>query len=294
VLIFTALGLRSVRFIGNLVLLGVLVAMENQGAEPGRREWGWRERLSHGVVAVLLLGMLWSICTDRFFNWQAELKRFGSGHLTSEMPVAASSFLEINDLGGNLLSTWSDADYLIWHNGSRVKVAEDGRTAPFPRALSSRLRAIFEGDPAALAAFEADYPVDGAVLAWHRLKLARVLSTRTDWKLVFIGPYATVWMRRESLAAQGDAGMESVSPERFLVLDPVTAYHEESWLAYPAFLHRRVLVFAAIGRHDLARSTALAWQAYDPSDPVLAGLAEPLGIVPPPRPGGRSSEGPSR
>lgn len=285
VMLFAVLSLRSIRFLGNLVLLGLFVAMENQAEKsPAQREPAtglrWPRRLAHHLAIVLLIGLLWAICTDRFYRWQAELKRFGPGLLTSEMPVAASDFIRINHLEGNFLSLWSDADYLIWHNWPAIKVAEDGRTAPFPRQLSALLREVHRGDPEQLAAFEASYPVDGAVVAWHQLDLLRALSERDDWRLTFIGPYASVWVRQQSLVAQGAAGLLRVSPERFLVTDADAAFREESWLSYPALLHRRLLVFAAIGRHDLARTTALAWQAHDPNDPALLELAEPLGITP--------------
>lgn len=291
-LLFAGLGLRSIRFLGNMVLLGIFVAMENRGggapeagpetnqaskpvgsgSSPPAPSWTWLDRVSHLTAAVLLIALLWGVCTDRFYHWQAELKRFGPGLLTSEMPVAASSFLEINSLGGNFLSLWSDADYLIWGNRPDIKVASDGRTAPFPRELTLSLRRIFEGDASELAAFESRYAVDGAVVAWHRRALLGTLAEEPSWKLVFIGPYATVWMKRASLVAQGDANMLAVDAKRFLVLDPDTAFAEESWLAYPALLHRRLLIFDAIGRTDLVRATAAAWKAYDPADPVLLEL----------------------
>jgi len=267
-----AVGLHSIRFVGPLVLAGVVFATQNW--RLGRKEslpWGSRQRLVGLVVVLALVGVLWATCTDRLFHWQGELKRFGFGMLTSEMPVAASRFLAAEGLGGNFLTLWSDGNYLIWHNAGRVKVAEDGRTAPFPVQLSERLRALYAGDQQALAQLDGRYEIDGAVVPWYCWKLHRLLSRTPQWRLLFVGPYASVWMKEPSAVSQCSAQRlaELAHLERFLIKDAQAAWDEEQWLSFAGALYRRASVFAAVGRTDLVAELMTTARRNEVEDPVL-------------------------
>jgi len=273
--LFVGLSLRSIRFVGPLVLLGVFVAMENRSSQSrAAAGWGWRDRAVHLVVSAVLVGMFWAICTDRLYHWQGELKRFGSGLLTSEMPTAASRFLRTEGLEGNFLTLWSDGDYLIWHNAGQIKVAEDGRTAPFPMHLSTRLRSLYGGDARALKQFETDYVVDGAVVPWYSSELHHLLSLTPGWRLLFIGPYSSVWMKEQSFVAQSSRQRlaELSRLERFLIVNEQTAFDEESWLSFAAALYRRARVFAAVGRIDLVAATRTTARRYGVENPELNAL----------------------
>ncbi|MBN1516229.1 hypothetical protein JXA32_06635 [Candidatus Sumerlaeota bacterium] len=278
-LFFCALSLRSLRFVAPMALISIFAAMENGwSAREFYRSRDRQMNLFAGFTVCALLILLWAVGSNRYYHWQKELRRFGGGVITSELPVSAARMLREAGIEGNFLNPWDDGDYLIWNCWPKIKVAEDGRTAPFPPPLSQALAAIFRGDAAALERFEAQYPIDGAVVPWSYAALMRILADREDWAMIHIGPYATVWMRTASLERQNLS--ERIIPpdelQRFLVLDPEQAASEEAWLTYSTYVYRRANVFYALRRFDLVRRSADDLLARNPQDALGLRLDDAL------------------
>lgn len=281
--LFAVFSLRSIRFLGPMVLTGLWAGMEYMSVARERCRASTRaQAAAYGLAALAMIGLFWAICTNRLYVWQRELKRFGSGWITSELPADCSDYLRANELSGHFLNDWSYGGFLIWHNGPAVLVAEDGRTAPFPPELSGRLAAAFEGDAEALTQLDATYRLDGAVVPWNSGRLLRLLAGQDDWALLFMGSHSSVWMKRDSLQAQGRThlalvppqrgGLEQASLRRFVVLDERTARDEEPWLNFATFLYRRAFVFFWIGRADLAREEMAALASAAPEHVLLERL----------------------
>jgi len=269
---FALLSLRSIRFIGPYALVGIYTAMFHINSAPNLPgiPW-WLPRFARVGAAAGFFFLTWSVCTDRFWHWQAELKRFGSGMITSELPVLSSEYLAKTQVEGNFLNDWSYGGFLTWHLFPRILTAEDGRTAPFPPELSQQISAIYRGDAEALRIFDQDYPLDGAVIPWNYGTVTGLLAADPGWALLFIGPHSTVWMKKASIAAQGKPHLELTEPSlrEFVVTEPQGVFDSEPWLTYSTFLCRRALVFIRIGRTDFAREIHETMKTANPSEPIL-------------------------
>lgn len=274
-LLAAVLSLRSFRFIGFMLLTGLFAGMENVGgaAIPPARGRRYDRAAALAVSPVLLL-LFWAICTDRLYDWQGELRRFGTGIITSELPVDCSRYLRETGLRGNFLNDWSYGGYLIWHNGPEIAVAEDGRTAPFPRELSDKISRVFRGDGAALARFEERYDPDGAVVPWDDTAFLRLLAARGDWACLFVGMHSSVWMRRDSLARQGKEDLVP-GPEEirgWLVADERAAFEDEPWLTFPTAMYRRALFLLHAGHRELGLEQMRLLESFAPGHPLLRRL----------------------
>ncbi|MBN1269896.1 MAG: hypothetical protein JXB04_09925 [Kiritimatiellae bacterium] len=274
---FAALSLRSFRFLGPMALTGVFVGMENfsDWTAPADRERHWNI-LASGLASVLLLALFRAICTDRLYHAQRELKRFGLGFITSELPVDCSRFIRENGLQGHFLNDWSYGGYLVWHNGPEVLVAEDGRTAPFPRSLSDQIRAAFQGDAAALERLDSIYALDGAVVPWEAPPLLNLLARQPDWACLFVGMHSSVWMKHSSLRAQEKAGLALARDQMgaLVLRDEQAVFEDEPWLTFATALYRRGSFLCAIGELDLAREQALAMEEHAADHVLLTRLRQ--------------------
>ena len=250
-IVFTAFTLRSYRFAGITALMGILIGMENLSERSNISE---PEKLKRFAVVFYTSAML-LFCgltsSNLLYHWQMELKRLGSGVITSEFPSDCSEYLKTNSIRGNFLNSWSAGGYLIWHNWPDILVAADGRTAPFSRELLDHLSRIAIGSSSALEKMEKEYHIDGAVVPWQYARMLRLLSTRSDWQLLFIGDNSTVWMKKKSVHEQHKEHLIPENLERFIVKDVNTAFKNESWLSFPAYVYRKALFFKCIGRQDL-------------------------------------------
>jgi hypothetical protein len=272
---FAMLSLRSIRFVGPMVLVGMFVGMENTcSAHRVFRNVRAVERATTALAAVFLIFLFWATCFDRLYLWQAERKRFGFGVMTSEFPVDCSRFIQKQGLRGNFLNSWSTGGYLIWHNWPAIRIAEDGRTSPFPPVLSNQLRAVAAGDSRVLKCMEQAYPIDGAVVPWQYVRMSRLLSARHDWEPLFVGAHSAVWMKEASLAEQEKEHL-ALSVEKlrgFVVRDVETAFADEPWLSFPDFVYRRTLFFFTIGELDLAREQMDVLKSFAPDHNLLEEL----------------------
>jgi hypothetical protein len=272
---FALLSLRSIRFVGPMVLVGMFVGMENMySARRVFRNVRGIERATTALAAIFLIFLFWAICFDRLYLWQAERKRFGFGVMTSEFPVDCSRFIQKRGLRGNFLNSWSTGGYLIWHNWPAIRIAEDGRTSPFPPELSNRMRAVAAGDSGALKRMERTYHIDGAIVPWQYVRMSCLLSARHEWKPLFVGAHSAVWMKEASMVEQGKEhlALNTEKLKSFVVRDVETAFADEPWLSFPDFIYRRTLFFFTIGELDLAREQMDVLKAFVPDHDLLEEL----------------------
>jgi hypothetical protein len=264
---FMVLSLRSFRFIGPMALVCVFIGMENMASVQFSKPLNRLFNFWIGVVtALLLLGFFRVLSSDRFYHWQRELKRFGTGMLTSEMPVDACAFIRENNIQGNFLNEWTYGGYLIWQNYPAIRVAEDGRTAPFPPALSQEIRSIFEGNGAALDRFDQQYSLNGAVVPWYAGQLQQLLGGRPDWLPIFVGAHSSVWLKRPDIEGVKPTDILVTDPATFakwIIVDPQQAFNDEPWLTFPTAVYRRGLFFIRAGFKAEARLQMNVLKAHD-------------------------------
>jgi len=273
------LCLRGYRHVGSFALLAVALPFL---AAPERPETGnpGLHTLLLTAVAAALLGFFFFVCSNRLYYCQHELKRFGTGVITSELPVDCSDFAAAHGLRGRFLNDWQYGGYLVWRLWPQIRVAEDGRTAPFPAALHQQLDAVFAGDAAALKSVQLRYRPAGAFVPWINGSLIAHLSRDPDWHCVFIGSHSTLWLTSEAVVR---FGMQSLcirqeNAQRFVIRDPCQARAEDPWLTYPTALFRRGFVLLCMGHVTAAREELLRLREVAPSSPLTRRLEDLLGV----------------
>lgn len=254
---FALLSLYSMRFLGIFVVMAIFTMMEHGSHIKTSPALKARLDLLSSAAAIMgILCIAWSLAFGFFYTIQGELKLFGSGLLTSEFPVRSSEFLREHNIRGRFLNAWSHGGYLIWHNRPEIEIAHDGRTAPFPPELLSRLQAVINGNAEEFEDFAIKYKPDGAIVPWQYTKLAQLLAASEDWSLLYLGPNASVWMNTTSLVSQDKQGLilKPGEIDKFVLRDNRTAHEQEPFLSFRDHAERRAIFFQAIDRNDLAEA----------------------------------------
>jgi hypothetical protein len=118
-------------------------------------------------------------------------------------PADAVNFMNIHDLAGNVLADYGWGGFVIWHGGPRTKVFIDSRyDLGYPPAVIADCLALERsgaGVPSALDAYPTDF-----VLTNSQGRVARVMDSQPDWRLIYRDDDAHLYARANSPASRLD------------------------------------------------------------------------------------------
>jgi hypothetical protein len=117
-----------------------------------------------------------------------------------DSPVGAVAFMRQHDLHGNILSNFSDGEYLIWHLAPASKVFIDGRyDTVYPQKVIDQYLDFTGGRPDAPSVLQA-YPHDFVLIPSDGPARA-VMRRAAQWKLVYRDPHWELFARAADSAA---------------------------------------------------------------------------------------------
>ena len=158
-------------------------------------------RAGAAVAAAAVLATLWlSARTVRAAwrePWTSSWLGFGVGYTN---PVAEADYLAARSLrdgrrtsGRRLYNIFDSGGYLLWRLYPKYRVMTDSRSFPYLSWFADQYR-FTNGD--GFANFLARYPADLAVIDHRKDRCQRNFLDAPDWRAVFYGPTAAVFVRR--------------------------------------------------------------------------------------------------
>jgi hypothetical protein len=170
-------------------------------------------------------------------------------------PVPEAEYLARNRLGPRLYNIFDSGGYLLWRLHPDYKVMVDSRSFPYLAWFEDQYRftrgEIFEE-------FLQRYEGDTAIIDLAKSAAARNFMRSAAWRLVYYGPTAAVFVRRDFVPA---APLVDPAPERFRELRNAEVAH-------------RVLGFAAS-----AGDYKTAWAMLEQLESHLSDRADPIRLV---------------
>ncbi|HIE10575.1 MAG TPA: hypothetical protein EYP62_03090 [Kiritimatiellae bacterium] len=266
---------NAYRHIGTFAIVAVCLVQLTRESPQSGGTCHLSVRRTLGIAVPLLLFFI-LVCSNRLFHIQRELKRFGLGPITSELPVDAASFVARVGLRGNFINDWPYGGYLIWRLWPRVLIAADGRTAPFPEELHRRLAKFYDGDISAAEELMREHDITGVFVPWNCGSTTSRLARDPFWDCLFIGPHSTVWVARPVVESRGLAHyrLTSARAHDLVIRSPQQAYREDPWLTYPTALFRRGFVLLCLGQIAAAQEQFAVLQQVAPRSPLTRRLAQ--------------------
>lgn len=152
-----------------------------------------------GMMAVLALGStVTHYCIYPDGTWK--LDRFEGVH-----PVAAADFTREYELPDPIFNDYLSGAYLLWALAPERKIAMDPRYTIYEPSFRAAYMA-FEQKPTVeeLDAFTAKSGMKTAILqhrAW-RARIGKVFQESAQWRLVFVGPVAAVYVQVDAVPPQ--------------------------------------------------------------------------------------------
>ncbi|HTZ11716.1 MAG TPA: tetratricopeptide repeat protein [Candidatus Margulisiibacteriota bacterium] len=114
-------------------------------------------------------------------------------------PAQAVQFILENKIGPNIFNDFNSGAYLVGNAWPRVKVFIDGRTELYGGEFFSQQQRILDGDISLFSRVVDKYNLDAVIfsMAFASPPPAMVapLSRRPGWKLVFLDPYAAIFLK---------------------------------------------------------------------------------------------------
>ena len=130
-------------------------------------------------------------------------------------PVIEAEFLARQNIGTNLYNVFDSGGYLLWRLYPQYRVMTDSRSFPylswFEDQYAFTAGSLFEP-------FLQKYPADIAVIDLAKQELWRNFSETRNWRLVFYGPTAAIFVREEKFASLNRTAADS-DPARFIQLN---------------------------------------------------------------------------
>ena len=118
-------------------------------------------------------------------------------------PADAVNFMNSHDLAGNVLADYGWGGFVIWHGGPGTKVFIDSRyDLGYPPAVIADCLALDRSEAGAARALDA-YPTE-FVLTNSRGRVAKVMDSQRDWRLIYRDDDACLYARANSAAARLD------------------------------------------------------------------------------------------
>ncbi len=136
--------------------------------------------------------------------WTGSWLGFGVGYVN---PVAEAEYLATLDLpaGTRLYDIFDSGSYLLWRLYPRYRVMTDSRSFPYLAWFEDQYRFTM-GET--FDEFLERYPADVAVIDHLKDRCQRNFLQSPAWRMVFYGPTAAVFVRRDAPAALSAASIE--------------------------------------------------------------------------------------
>jgi hypothetical protein len=255
---FEALFAIVTVIVGADVLSSALTALrkkiKNAGLETER--YGAILAIGAASLAVAVAGLRSvDLVSDRSYLGSTDLGSFGMG-LSWWFPERAATFLEREDIPGQIFNTYNDGGYFTWRLGPRYLDYVDGRAIPFGPELVRRNSELLATPPESPEwQREAEHYNINAILVplgryngLHLFPMLRQFCASETWPPVYLDEVAAVFVRRrpenEDLIARlrvqcATAPLPAVVPEG----DTTDAFNH--WANAAAVLQ-------ALGRNDSA------------------------------------------
>jgi hypothetical protein len=116
-------------------------------------------------------------------------------------PVGAQAFMREHGLGGNVLTDFGWADYLLFHDAAHTKIfIESIFEAYYPHRVQSDFAAVNYAEPGAARVLDA-YPNDFVLMPTGSAAYG-LLMTQAGWRLIYRDPVSALFARAGSPAAQ--------------------------------------------------------------------------------------------
>lgn len=116
-------------------------------------------------------------------------------------PTPAIQLIKQSEVSGNLMIDFNWGEYAIWQLSPRIKVGMDGRRETvYPEKLYNEYKEFYSGIGNWDSVLK-DYPTD-MVLLQSVSAPANLLKLSPDWQLVYSDKLSTLFVRRDSPAAQ--------------------------------------------------------------------------------------------
>ena len=176
------------------------------------------------------------------------------------IPLGAISFIDRQNLSGNLLTDYGWGQYVIWHLHPQVRVGFDGRyRTVYPADVEQKFLDFqsLKKDRAAVTPMLDDFQTDIVLLPANRGPLD-YMAGRTDWHLVYRDSQASVFLRNTS-AHQKLISQYSLQPASSEVL--------AVWTEFPAG--------PVSGKRDLPSADAEVLAGRTSSSGLIAERPEP-------------------
>jgi hypothetical protein len=237
------------------VIVFAFLALDLLGTDGNRAAWR-RLGAAAACVVALLVGTR-ALYAARVTPSAGAWIGFGISHVN---PVAEAEFLAASRLGPRLYNTFDSGGYLLWRLDPAYKVMADPRSFPYLSWFRDHY-AFAEGK--SFEDFLARYPADTAIIDLARFGTWRNFLQSRDWRVVFYGPTAAIFVHR---TVPDDRLAAGIAPARFAdlrnaqtALDVfnfavVTEDYRTAWLALRQL---ETTLRHQIDRDRLARALAL-------------------------------------
>lgn len=207
--------LRSTYFWPPVFAYSVLWLGRALAAVPAERmPWRQRPRAGRAMAEITIAVGLFLAGRGCYEAWARPFYASWLGWGVSYVsPVVEAEFLAAHRLGPRLYNIFDSGGYLLWRLDPTYKVMVDSRSFPYLSWFADQERfargEIFEE-------FLARYPgADVAVIDLAKADSARNFARSPDWRLVFYGPTAAVFVRRAVALPDSARGFR---PDRLLGL----------------------------------------------------------------------------
>jgi hypothetical protein len=172
---------------------------------------------------------------------------FGIGTIN---PVMEAEFLARQKLGPNIYNVFDSGSYLLWRLYPQYKVMTDSRSFPYLSWFEDQYEFT---TGSAFQSFIDKYPADVAVSDLAKHKQWRNFLKTKDWRLVFYGPTAAIFVKADELRHVAQTPADS-DPMRFAALRSVGASMEV--FEFATFIGDYRAANVVLNRME----TALRWQ----------------------------------
>ena len=209
-----------------------------------------------GVFAAALAGMRSAdLVSDRSYLGSTDLGSFGTG-LSWWFPERAASFVERENIPGQIFNTYNEGGYFTWRLGPKYLDYVDGRAIPFGPQLVERNRELLATPPESLEwQREAEHYNINAIFVplgryngLHLFPMLRRFCASELWPPVYLDEVAAVFVRRRPENAELIARLAiqcATAPLPAVVPEGDTTEAFNSWANAAAVLQ-------ALGRNDAA------------------------------------------
>jgi len=158
-----------------------------------------KARTTMSICLILILGaLIFSIATNRYYNWLGVPQDFGLGVSRTLEPVLASNFIKENDIKGNLFNDYDFGAYFIYSLYPSQRGFIDGRIDTYGEDFyKNDYMAFLSGDINTVKKLSDKYKIDIFVLKMGKEQplMSNLLKDSKGFKLVYFDEASVIIAR---------------------------------------------------------------------------------------------------